>query len=464
MDTRAVVLAAGEGTRMNSDLPKVCHRCFGEPMLIHVLRSLGKCGCEQSYVVVGVGKENVNSLLPESARSVVQEEQLGTGDALQSVLSKSSIPDRTVLLVTCGDIPGVKPATYQRLLDAYGKSEAALVMLTAQKENPAGYGRVVTENKSVLKIVEAKDASEREKKINLVNTGLLCGRAGMFRKWLPEIQADNAANEYYLTDIVELLVEDDKTVRSVEIKDDWQVRGINTRKQLVEFEKEGYQRQINKYLGNGVTIHTPERVKIGPWVKLEKDVEIDGSLTLWGETSVAEGTRFVGPTTVFSSKFGPENFVLRSHITAAEFGARVRIGPFSHVRPGSKTGDDVRLGNFVETKKTTIKSETNVSHLSYVGDAEIGRGANLGAGTITCNYDGYEKYKTIIGDEVFVGSNCELVAPVEIKSGAIIGAGSTIIDDVPADSLALSRVEQQNKNNWVEEEWKPRKEQELDKQ
>lgn len=462
IESRAVVLAAGQGTRMNSEKPKVCHRCFGEPMLTHVQRSLVRSNCEATTVVVGVGREKVQELLPGSTESVVQDEQLGTGHALQTVLSKSEIADETTILVTCGDIPGVQPETYDRILTEYNQSEAALALLTVHKDDPTGYGRVIQKEKRVRRIVEEKDATVEEKEISLVNTGIMCGSAGLFRQWLPEVSADNQADEYYLTEVIELLNGAGETVRAVEVDSEWQVRGINTRRQLVDFERTGYRRIANEFLDRGVTIHNPDRVKIGPWVELEKDVEIDGPVTLWGETTVKQGTRFVGPTNVFNAQFGKQNFVRRSHITEAKFGNGVQIGPFCHVRPGTRVEDEVRLGNFVEAKQSQIKSNTNVSHLSYIGDTELGREANIGAGTITCNYDGYQKHKTVIGDEVFVGSNCELVAPVEIESGAMIGAGSTVTEDVPADSLAVSRAPQETKNNWVKEEWKPRKEQEND--
>ncbi len=458
----AVVLAAGEGTRMNSELPKVCHRCFGEPMIKHVERGLKISGFSEITVVVGSGRERVEELLDSQVKRAVQEEQLGTGDALRAALEKIEISDDIPLVVTCGDVPGVRPSTYGRLLDNFSSSPTELTLLTTEVDDPTGYGRIVTENDSVIKIVEEKDATSREKEIKTVNTGIMCGRAGTFRDRLPELSADNAAGEYYLTDLVELLVDEGRTVDTQVVEDEWEVRGVNTRRQLVQFEREGYQKQVERAFENGVTVHDPDRVKIGPWVELGSDVELENEVTLWGETKLGRGCRFIGPVFAYNAEFGQDNFVRRSYVNNASFGDRVRIGPYCNVRPETEIDSDVRLGNFVEIKASRIDSDTNVSHLAYVGNAEIGQNSNLGAGTITCNYDGYEKHRTVIGNDVFIGSNCELVAPVEVETGAMIGAGSTITEDVPSFSLALSRAKQVTKQDWVTETWKPRKKEEND--
>jgi bifunctional UDP-N-acetylglucosamine pyrophosphorylase/glucosamine-1-phosphate N-acetyltransferase len=457
-----VVLAAGKGTRMNSSLPKVCHRCFGEPMLIHVLRSLDKSKCVNTTVVVGAGRKRVESVLPEGVEAVEQEKQLGTGDALASALGKGDIPDEAIVLVTCGDIPGVRPQTYDKI---YNKCEEGsdLVLLGCGVDDPSGYGRVVVDSDGMVeKIVEEKEATSDEKKINLINTGILAAKASLWRRYLPKISADNEAGEYYLTDVIEMVVADKGQVQLATVKDSWEVSGINTRSRLVEFEKIGFQRRAEELLDSGVTVHDPERVKIGPWVEIEQDVEIEGDVEIIGPCSVDSGTSITGPTRISFSDIGPDNNIIRSQITDAKTGSRVSVGPFCHVRPRTVVKDDVRLGNFVEIKKSKIESETNVAHLSYIGDASIGSNVNVGAGTITCNYDGYEKHRSVIEDDVFVGSNCELIAPVTVNAGAIIGAGTTLTDDVPPRSLAISRVEQKIHKNWVTEKWKPRKESEND--
>ncbi|MFP4687223.1 MAG: bifunctional UDP-N-acetylglucosamine diphosphorylase/glucosamine-1-phosphate N-acetyltransferase GlmU [bacterium] len=459
---RGVVLAAGEGTRMKSSRPKVCHCCFGEPMLTHVLRSLARSSCEQQTVVVGAGREQVEKLLPQTVQSVEQKQQLGTGDALAAALEKTDISDETIVLVTCGDIPGVRPGTYEQIFREC-ETGADFVLLGCRVDEPHGYGRIVIDSAGgVKKIVEEKDATAGEKKINLINTGIMAAPAKNWNRYLPRLSNDNQAGEYYLTDVIELAVAEDKKVKLVETADSWEVSGINTRRRLVEFEKEGYRRRVKELLENGVTVHDPQNTRIGPWVKVEEDVEIEGDVKIFGESVIGEKTYISGPTAIIFSEIGPENTVIRSHINRAKFGRKVRVGPFCHVRPRTVVKDDVRLGNFVEIKKSEVGSGTNVAHLSYMGDTTLGSGVNVGAGTITCNYDGYEKHRTVIGDNVFVGSNCELIAPVKVEEGAIIAAGTTLTDEVEARSLAISRTKQTVHKNWVTEKWKPRKESEND--
>ncbi|MGM0381455.1 MAG: DapH/DapD/GlmU-related protein [bacterium] len=258
------------------------------------------------------------------------------------------------------------------------------------------------------------------------------------------------------------ITENGGQVGLVEAPDSWQVSGINTRRRLLEFEREGYRRQLNKYRSKNITVHDPDRVKIGPWVELAGDNVLEGDVRLTGETKIGRGTVISGSSVVINSELGPDNFVEYSYINRVKTGSSVEIGPYCHLRPGTAVEDDVRLGNFVEVKNSNVKSDTNIAHLSYIGDTDVGGDVNVGAGTITCNYDGYNKHRTVIGDNVFVGSNCELVAPVEIGAGAMIGAGSTVTEDVPPAALAISRAPQENKENWVKENWKPRKEKEKD--
>ncbi|MFB6355909.1 MAG: DapH/DapD/GlmU-related protein, partial [bacterium] len=293
----------------------------------------------------------------------------------------------------------------------------------------------------------------KQRGIDLINTGVMCGQTEVFRKWLPECESDNESGEIYLTDVIRLVNNDGGTVRSIEHDNAWEVTGINRRRQLVEFEREGYERKIESLWNTGVTIHDPDRVKIGPWVNVESDVELEGDVTIRGESRIGSGTIIEGNTIIENSYIGTNNTIVQSHIRDASTGDEVQIGPYSHVRPGTAVEDDVRLGNFVEIKKSTIQSHTNVAHLSYVGDAEIGEDVNVGAGTITCNYDGKEKHKTTIESDVFIGSNTELVAPVTVGEGALIGAGSTVTRDVPPRSLALSRVDQENREGWVNDFW-----------
>lgn len=445
----AVVLAAGQGTRMNSEKPKVCHDCFGEPMITHIVRSLSRAGVESLRAVVGEGRERVKAVLPDSVESVPQDEQLGTGHAVKQVLQATDDPVGTPMLVTCGDIPGVRPETYERLLEAYENSAAKLVLLTTTVDDPEGYGRVkVNDEGKVQSIVEEVDASPRERKINRINTGIMCGERGVFADLLPELENNNEAGEFYLTDVVGLMNTNDLSVEYLEVEDPWEVTGINTRRQLVEFERTGYRRRVDRLLSDGVTVHDPGRVKIGPWVEVAGDVEVEGGLYVYGESRLESGVRIVGETRIVDSTVGAGTSVDASTLKSSEVGENVSIGPYAHLRPGAKLSEDVKVGNFVEVKNSTIGPESNVSHLSYIGDAELGRNVNVGAGTITCNYDGSEKHRTVVEDDVFIGSNVEIVAPARIGRGATLGAGSTITRDVPAEGLGVGRARQDNIEDW----------------
>jgi len=455
----AVVLAAGKGTRMNSDLPKVLHECFGEPMITHVCRSLSRSQISQQIAVLGTGKAQVQQILPESVETVEQEKQKGTGHAVQRAVQQSDIPDGTPLLVACGDIPGVQPETYESVVQAFRENQTDAVVLTARLDDPSGYGRVVhTDDGSVERIVEDVDATAEQKEIDIINTGIICASAGTFRQQLPQLSNDNESGEFYLTDVIGLIRENGGQVQSVQVNDTWEITGINTRRQLVEFEREGYRRRNDQLLDHGVTVRDPQRVKIGPWVEIGDDVELEGSVSITGESSVARGTRICGRVQVENTVIGEDNDIRDSTVRSARLGNRVKVGPYCHVRPGTEVGNDVRLGNYVELKKANVQSNTNIAHLSYIGDAEVGSNVNVGAGTITCNYDGYNKHKTVIKDNVFIGSNSELVAPVTVGEGAMIGAGSTVTEDVPEDSLYLSRAGETIREQWVEDVWRPRKE------
>ncbi len=454
---QAVVLAAGKGTRMNSELPKVCHRCFGEPIIVHVLRGLRRSGVANSTVVVGEGKGQVKDLLPEGTPTVEQPRQLGTGDALRVALENRDFSPETPLVVVLGDIPGIRPPTFERLADRFVEEDAELVLLSTHKQDPTGYGRIVREDSgTVRRIVEEEEATSRERSINLVNTGVMCAAAGTFQRLLPELEPNNEAGEYYLTDVVGKLTQEAKRVVHEQVEDDWEVTGINTRRQLVDFERRGYRRVIDRLFEQGVTVHDPNRVQVGPWVEVGEDVVLEGNVKIVGVSRIGSGTRVSGDCFVVDSVLGEQNRVERSRIEGARLGKEVRVGPYCHVRPGTEVGDRVRLGNYVEIKNSTVGSDTNVAHLSYVGDAELGERVNVGAGTITCNYDGRQKHRTVVEDEVFIGSNSQLVAPVHVAEGAMIGAGTTVTQDVPPFSLALSRVDQENRENWVREVWKKR--------
>ncbi|MFB6346123.1 MAG: bifunctional UDP-N-acetylglucosamine diphosphorylase/glucosamine-1-phosphate N-acetyltransferase GlmU [bacterium] len=447
--TEGIILAAGQGTRMNSNKPKVCHRCFGEPMITHIVRSLNRASMSSIMAVVGEGREEVETILPESVGTVLQENQLGTGHALRQVIDERTIDSGTPLLVTCGDIPGVRPETYETLSETYHNTDSELVLLTTTLDDPAGYGRIKLDDSGrVTSIVEEVDASEQEKRIDLINTGIMCGSIDVFQEYLPKLQSDNEAGEYYLTDVVELMNDEGRRVDQVEVDDSWEVTGINTRRQLVDFERKGYTRRAERSLAKGVTLHDPESVKIGPWVDIARDVEVEGSAFLYGDSRLESGVRIFGQTRIVDSVLGEGTVVDSSTVKSSSLGQDVSIGPNAHLRPGAKISNDAKVGNFVEIKNSTVGEGSKVSHLSYIGDAEIGRNVNVGAGTITCNYDGTQKHRTIVEDDVFIGSNVEIVAPARIGEGATLGAGSTITKDVPAGSLGVGRERQDIIENW----------------
>lgn len=448
-DVEGVVLAAGQGTRMNSEKPKVCHECFGEPMITHILRSLRRSDLESVTAVVGEGRDRVERLLPEGVGSVLQEEQLGTGHAVQQVFDGADLSGTSALLVTCGDIPGVRPATYERLLETYEETEARLVLLTTTVDDPEGYGRIkLDEDGTVTAIVEEVDATPEEAAIDRINTGIMCGAVSVFERFLPELENNNEAGEYYLTDVVEMMNDNEMSVEFVEVEDPWEVTGINTRRQLVGFERTGYRRRVEDLLDSGVTVHDPDRVKIGPWVDVAGDVELEGGVYAYGESELESGVRVFGETRIVGTTVGAGTTIQSSTLKSSEVGENVSIGPYAHLRPGAKIAEDVKIGNFVEVKNSTIGPGTSVSHLSYLGDAEFGENVNVGAGTITCNYDGSDKHKTVVEDDVFIGSNVEIVAPARIGEGATLGAGSTITKDVPADALGIGRDRQKNIDDW----------------
>lgn len=444
-----VVLAAGKGTRMQSETPKVLHSCFGEPMLTHVLRSLSRASTGTPRVVLGSGRGEVRSRIEKDFREVVQEEQFGTGHAVRTALESSSMEDGGSLLVTCGDIPGIRPGTFDALVEAYRASEADLMLLTTRLDDPEGYGRVKKEDSgAVSAIVEEADASPKEKKIDRINTGVMIGRTSVYRNYLTDLDADNEQGELYLTDLVELLNDDGRPVDHYEVEDSWEVTGINTRRDLVTFEEEGYRRRARSLLDEGVTVRSPDSVRIGPWVTVEEDVELEGSVTVQGESHLGTGVTVRGDTFIVDSEVGSGSFVDRSTIKSSRIGSDVTVGPYTHVRPDCEVGDGVRLGNFVELKKTQVGTHSKIPHLSYVGNAEIGCEVNIGAGTIFCNYDGENKYRTTIRDGAFVGSNVEIVAPVTIGENVTLAAGSTITEDVPDESLGVGRSRQENIEEW----------------
>jgi bifunctional UDP-N-acetylglucosamine pyrophosphorylase/glucosamine-1-phosphate N-acetyltransferase len=447
MTLGVVILAAGKGTRMRSALPKVLHTLAGRPLLRHVLDAAEAVGAARICVVYGHGGDLVPSRLADADCSWVEQAQrLGTGHAVQQALPALEDVDR--VLVLYGDVPLIEAETLNRLIADTGAS--ALGLLTMHVADPTGYGRIVrAANGQVLRIVEQKDASEAERAITEVNTGIVIADRGRLADWLGRIDNHNVQREYYLTDIISLATAEGVNVVTAQPELPEEVAGVNDRMQLAQLERHYQQRTAECLMRRGTTIIDPARIDIRGTLTCERDVVLDINLVCEGWVRIGADAR-IGPNCVLKDcEIGPGAEVLANSIVeGARVGAGARIGPFARLRPDADIGRDCHIGNFVEVKKSRIAAGSKVNHLSYVGDADIGRGVNVGAGTITCNYDGANKHRTVVGDGVFIGSNSALVAPVEIGPGATIGAGSVISRDAPAEQLTLARPKQVTVEGW----------------
>jgi bifunctional UDP-N-acetylglucosamine pyrophosphorylase/glucosamine-1-phosphate N-acetyltransferase len=442
-----VVLAAGQGKRMHSRLPKVLQPLAGRPMLTHVLERARALGAAGIHVVYGHGGEAVRAAFPDADLSWhEQTEQLGTGHAVAQALP--AIPADHCVLVLCGDVPLVGAAALEALVHAADTSTLAL--LTADLDDPTGYGRIQRGiDGSVVEIVEQTDASDDQLRIREINTGLLAAPAAKLSDWISRLDRRNAQGEYYLTDVVKLAVADGRNVVGIAVDRPTEALGINDRLQLAAAERTLQRRLAESLLRAGATLADPERIDVRGELEIGRDVFIDINAIFLGKVVLGDGCRIGPQALIRNSRIGPETIVhANSVIDGAETGAGCEIGPFARIRPETRLADGVKIGNFVETKKSDIGAGSKVNHLSYVGDATIGSKVNIGAGTITCNYDGANKYRTTIGDEVFVGSNVSLVAPIEIGAGATIGAGSTLTKDAPGGELTLTRPPQTTVAGW----------------
>src|ERR1700722_14003519 len=450
--TNVVILAAGLGTRMKSKRAKVLHRAGGLTLIEHVVHAAGAIApANNATVVVGHQADQVRTLLgPSGVRFVDQTEQKGTGHALLACrASLASEPGLVVVLY--GDCPLLSPNTLKELVRRQVSSDAAATLITTRLNDPTGYGRIVFgEEGDVRAIVEDKAATPAQLAIPFINSGIYCFRADLLWKHLVEIKPDNPAHEYYLTDIVEILGRGGHTVAAMEVENSAELLGINTRVELAAVDKIFRERKVQELMLEGVTIEKPETVTIDSCVRIGEDSIVGPFAQILGRSDIGEDCRIGACSIVENSTLGsgveiaPFTSVLDSHI---ESGAGV--GPFARLRPGNRVGKNARIGNFVELKNTRLGAGAKANHLSYLGDSDIGEHTNIGAGTITCNYDGVSKYKTQIGKDAFVGSNSTLVAPLEIGDGGYIGAGSVITQLVPPDALALGRSRQVNKEGWA---------------
>lgn len=448
MPLAAVILAAGKGTRMKSDLPKVLHGVCGIPMVSHVLNAAREAGSENIIVVVGFGGDQVAGAMDGRVEIVFQHDQLGTAHALHQAATFLGGFDGDIL-VLCGDTPLVSAQSLKKMTAVHRESGACATVLTAQLDNPSGYGRIIRDGDGrLLKIVEQKDACPEELQAKEINTGIYCFRAeGLFQS-LALLKPDNAQGEYYLPDLIGLYKGQGKRVAAVSGADPVEIMGVNDRSQLA-LAREAMGQRINAELMlAGVTMVDPSSVYIDTGVKIGRDTVIYPGTVIQGGTVIGEGCA-IGPfSQVISARIGDNVTVRQSVIEDSDIGNDSAIGPYSYIRPGCVLDGQVKVGDFVELKKVKIGRGTKVPHLSYVGDAEIGEKVNVGAGTITCNYDGEKKWATVVEDNAFIGSNTNLVAPVRVGRGAITGAGSTITKDVPDDALGVARGVQKNIPNW----------------
>lgn len=441
-----VILAAGKGTRMYSDLPKVLHPLAGKPMVQHVITAALNTGARSIHLVYGHGGDLLQSRLADwDLNWVLQAEQLGTGHAMQQ--AAPWFADDEDILMLYGDVPLISSETLRRLRQA--KPQGGIALLTVQLDDPAGYGRIVRRQGAVVGIVEHKDATEEQRQIREINTGILIAGGVDLKRWLGRLNNDNAQGEYYITDIIALAAEEGRRVETVHPQRLSEVEGVNNRLQLARLERIYQQEQAEKLLLAGVMLLDAARFDLRGELTHGRDVTIDANVVLEGSVTLGNRVKIGAGCVIKNSVIGDDcDISPYSVIENAALEARCTVGPFARLRPGAELAEDAHVGNFVELKQARLGKGTKAGHLSYLGDAEIGAGVNIGAGTITCNYDGANKHKTLIGDDVFIGSDTQLVAPVSVASGVTIGAGTTITKDIGADELVISRVPQRHITGW----------------
>jgi len=447
MSLSIIILAAGQGTRMRSALPKVLHQLAGRTLLEHVYVAASRLQHRQIRIVYGYGGQKVPETLAHlQADWVEQQQQLGTGHAVK--LAMTQVPDIDDVLVLYGDIPLITFETLQQLVVTAKTSGFSL--LTSYLDEPTGYGRIVRdEDGKVSCIIEEKDASPEQRAVTEINTGLMVVKGRLLKRWLSELNNSNAQGEYYLTDIVAKAVSENIIVNTMQPESITEIHGVNNRAQLAELERYYQLIQAQHLMRHGVTLMDPSRFDLRGDLEAGRDVRIDINVVIEGSVSIGNDVSIGQNCYINNADIGDGATILPNCVIEnAVIGNGCKIGPFARIRPDTRLADDVHIGNFVEVKKSEIGPGSKVNHLSYIGDSEIGSNVNIGAGTITCNYDGADKHKTIIGDNVFVGSDTQLIAPVVIGEGATIGAGTTVTKDIAADTLTLNKLEHKTIKNW----------------
>ncbi len=443
-----VILAAGVGKRMKSSLPKVLHKLAGKPMLAHVLEAAQALQPHRVCVVIGhAGDQVKNFFSSDELTWAKQEPQLGTGHAVLQALPHLDREGATLILY--GDVPLVQTETLSKLVqESMGEK---CVILTTALENPSGYGRIIRnrDTHAIARIVEQKDATEAELRVNEINTGIMLVPNKYLLEWLPKLENNNAQQEYYLTDVIKMAVEKKVAVVSTQPKNSWEILGVNSRAQMAELERLYQREYANRLLDEGVTLYDPSRIDVRGKLECGSDVEIDVNCVFEGQVKLGNDVK-IKANCVLKDVTVADGTTIHAftHIENAAIGKNCKIGPYSRIRPNTNLSDDVHIGNFVEIKQSHIANGSKVNHLSYIGDTVMGQNVNIGAGTITCNYDGAYKHQTVIEDHVFIGSDTQLIAPVTIAQGATIGAGSTITKDTPENELTLSRTRQMTLTGW----------------
>ena len=447
MSVTAIILAAGQGTRMKSSLPKVLHKAAGKPMVQWVIDALQEAGVEEKIAVLGHGGDMVEDVLRGQVQVAWQHEQLGTGHAVMQAAPLLPVEGKTVL-VLCGDTPLLKADTLKKLLEQHQEEQNAVTLLTATTDEPFGYGRIVRADGAIQAIVEQKDATAEQQLIKEINTGTYCFDQQFLQENLTKLTTNNAQKEYYLTDLISLAVSQGKKLGAYIMEDFTESLGVNQRVQLAQAEQILRQRKCQEVMLAGVTLIDPAQTYLDAEVEIGRDTIIYPGTFISGKTVIGSGNIIGCNCRIVDSIIGNDNDIQQSVLTECQVGDECKIGPFAYLRPGAVLANKVKIGDFVEVKKAQVGEGSKIPHLSYVGDATVGAGVNIGCGTITCNYDGVNKYQTVIEDHAFIGSNTNLVAPVTVGTGATVGAGSTITRDVAAESLALTRPELKVKENW----------------